>query len=66
MIMPSDTEINANNVPMLTRSASLRSGINPAKIATTMPVTQVLFAGTPVFGFNRASGFGSRPSRPMA
>ncbi|MNI76192.1 hypothetical protein D3C73_1324040 [compost metagenome] len=64
--IPRETAIKANKVPILTRSASLFSGMTPAKMATTMPVTQVLTAGAPVFGCSRDSFSGSRPSRPIA
>ena len=44
---PTATSVNANSVPMLTRSASSVSGTNVAITATTTPVRIVVRSGVP-------------------
>src|SRR4051794_28229370 len=44
-MIPTDTMTNAINVPILTNSPSMRMGVNPAAIDTTIPVTMVVTWG---------------------
>ena len=66
MMTPIETSMKANNVPMLTNSASASSGMKPAKIVTTTPTPIVIRYGVTHVGWTLASPTGNSRSRLMA
>ena len=58
--------MNAVSVPIDTMSASLSSGMKPARMLTTIATMIVLFTGVIDRGLTLANIDGSRPSRPIA
>src|SRR4051795_7006639 len=66
MITPTDTTMNAVNVPIDTMSARLSNGTNAANNDAAIATSTVLFTGVMVRGLTAANQAGSRPSRPIA
>src|SRR3984893_10551856 len=63
---PSETSTNANNVPILERSAASPISTKPAGMPTAKQAIQVDQYGVLNFGCTAEKSLGKRPSRDMA